>query len=91
MHLLTYNEMNFSLIAPCGASNFLGFVTIVQLFLSNLCSQNTFDLMQYIVPVDLMDSMDPGYQVKLVDLGGPGGPCGLGGLFIPMRNEGLCT
>lgn len=40
--------------------------------------------MQYVVPVDLMDSMDPGLQVKLVDPGGPGGasgPCGPGGLF----------
>ena len=47
--------------------------------------------MQYVVPVDLMDSMDPGLQVKLVDPGGPSGPCGLGGLFIRMRSEGLCT
>ena len=43
-YLLTYNEMNFSLIAPCGANNILGFVTIVGLFLSDLCSQSTFDL-----------------------------------------------
>ena len=40
--------------------------------------------MQYVVSVDLMDSMDPGLQVKLEDPGGPrgpSGPFGPGGLF----------